>query len=46
MPRVEQQPRVDELTRPQQMLLIGKFGSSLIVPVVWMIWLSIRLSLP
>ena len=27
MPRVEEQPRVDELTRPQQMLLVGKFGS-------------------
>ena len=27
MPRVEEQPRVDELTRPQQMLLVGKLGS-------------------
>src|SRR5208282_3249040 len=27
MPRIEEQPRVDELTRPQQMLLVGKFGS-------------------
>ena len=24
MPRIEDQPRVDELTRPQQMLLVGK----------------------
>ena len=27
MPRVDQQPRVDELAWPQQMLLIGKLGS-------------------
>ena len=27
MPRVDQQPRIDELAWPQQMLLIGKFGS-------------------
>ena len=27
MPRVEQQPCVHELTRPQQMLLVGKLGS-------------------
>ena len=26
MPRVEEQPRVNELTRPQQMLLVGKFA--------------------
>ena len=27
MPRVEEQPCVDELTRPQQMLLVRKLGS-------------------
>ena len=27
MPRVEEQPCVHKLTRPQQMLLIGKLGS-------------------
>ena len=27
MPRVEEQPRVDELAWPQQLLLIGKLGS-------------------
>jgi hypothetical protein len=26
MPRVEEQPCVHELTRPQQMLLVGKLG--------------------
>src|SRR6478672_10546197 len=27
MPRIEDKPRVDELTRPQQMLLVGKLRS-------------------
>jgi hypothetical protein len=27
MPRIEEQPRVDKLTRPQQMLLVGKLRS-------------------
>ena len=46
MPGVDQQPRVDELARPEPVRLLGKFALSWIVPVVWRISLLTRPSLP
>ena len=46
MPGIEQQPRVDELARPQPMRLVGKFALSWIEPVVCRISLLTRPSVP